>query len=97
MSWERKPSYSNLTFDGVFSSWDEALKCAFENILNDDTDPEEIKNATDPPPKTFIDLVPSTKEDIISIFPGISFSKYDYNEFTEFWFEHKCYHIKKIN
>ena len=96
MSWERKPSYSSLNFDGVFPSWNEALKCVFENILNDDVDPGEILPSNFEP-KKFLGFIPVTMEGIISIFPGISFSKYEENEFTEFWFQDRCYHIKKIN
>ena len=97
MSWERKPSYTSLTFDGSFQSWNEALKCAFENVLNGDVDTGEIPYPSYPPPKTFTDPVPQSSEAIKSLFPNIFFAKYHHEEFTEFWFEERCYHIKKIN
>jgi hypothetical protein len=93
MSWERKPSYSSLIFDGSFQTWNDALKCVFENIINGDIDKGEISPS---PRKIFIDLVPDTEGDIKCAFPGISFQKYQHEEFAELWYEDRCFHVKKI-
>jgi hypothetical protein len=96
MSWDRKPSGSSLIFDGSFQTWNEALKCAFENILNGDIDIGEIPDPDDPPRKIFSDPVPECQQGIQAIFPNIQFEKYVQCEFTEFRFAERCYHVVKV-
>jgi len=100
-TWERKPSYSSLHFDGEFKEWDSAMKCALERAMNDDIDPGEIRDGTETPPLEFAGKIPMSKEELLEQLETISAQGgdvpvYKQGEFVEFSFKEKTFHVKKL-